>query len=248
MTEQKGRRVFRPGLWLTVATAAAFAVLTGLGVWQLQRLEWKRGLIAELEARHDAPPITRLPQAPLDLAALEHRHVLLKGRFLASPEFHLPGHSYQGVTGLQIALPFVLDDGRAVIVDRGWIPLNQQDPARREFSTPEGEVPLEGLLRRDGWRGSELFRAENDPVGNNWYYVDTEAMAARAGLENPLQGLYVIETGKRDAGLPIPAEARISLPNNHLQYALTWFALALALLVIYLLKSLRREPSEEEKA
>lgn len=238
-------RPFRPRLWPTVVALPVFLVLVGLGVWQLDRLGEKQALIATLEARWSEAPVP-FPGALGDPADWEYRRVLLTGRFLHEQEFLFPGKPYKGTVGSWIATPFVLDDGRTVIVRRGWVPDRYIARATRPEGLPEGEVTIEGILRQPGWPGWESMRPENQPVANQWFYVDTAAMAAAAGLANPVTEAYVVQLGDEATGLlPIGLELRVNLPNDHLQYAITWFALAIALAVIYLVFHLRLGARDE---
>lgn len=234
-------RPFRPRLWPTLMALPAFAVLLGLGIWQLDRLGEKRELIATLEARWSEPAVP-MPESLGDPADWEYRRVLLTGRFLHEKEFLFPGKPHKGTVGYWIATPFVLNDGRTVIVDRGWVPDRYVARDSRPEGLPEGEVTIEGILRRPGWPGGEWLKPENFPANNQWAYVDTEAMAAAAGLEGPVLEAYVIALGDEASGiLPIGRDLSVNLPNDHLQYAITWFSLALALLVIYFVFHLRSE-------
>jgi surfeit locus 1 family protein len=242
------KRAFRPGLAASLATLAAFTVLVGLGVWQLQRLEWKQGLIADMRLRAEATPITSLPPEPLDIEDLSFHRARLTGHFVAGAEFHLPGRSFQGMTGSELAAAFVTEEGRGIIVSRGWLPPDKQEADARPELRMEGLVTIEGILRPSGWRGSDLFRPANDPEKNVWLYYDGDAMAARAGLEDPVQGLYLSltdEPGERP--LPVPLPPAVTLVNNHLEYALTWFALAGGLIAIFLLFGFSRGRDREER-
>jgi surfeit locus 1 family protein len=234
-------RPFRPRLWPTLMALPAFLALIALGLWQLDRLGEKQALIATLEARW-SEVATPFPEALGDIADWEYRRVLLTGRFLHEQEFLFPGKPYKGTVGYWIATPFVLNDGRTVIVDRGWVPDRYVARASRPEGLPAGEVTVEGILRRPGWPGGDWMKPENDPAHNQWAYVDTEAMAVTAGLERTVTEAYVIALGDEATGImPIGRELGINLPNDHLQYAITWFSLAIALLVIYLLFHLRPE-------
>lgn len=237
---------FRPGLPASLFTLAAFALLIALGVWQLQRLEWKEGLIEDMRLRAEAPPLASLPPEPLDIEDLSFRRARLTGRFVEGAEFFLPGRSFQGMTGSELAAPFVTAEGRGIIVSRGWLPPEKLPPGARPETQVTGEVTIEGILRPSGWRGSELFQPANDPEKNVWLFYDTDAMAGRAGLEDPVRGLYLSiaeEGGARR--LPVPLPPAITLTNNHLEYALTWFALAVGLLAIFLLFGFSRGREQE---
>ena len=211
------------------------AAMLALGVWQLQRLAWKEGLIADLAARQAAAPLTDIPAAG-DRAALEFHRVQLSGQWLAGPEFFLISRSYQGASGLHVVTPLQLSDGRVLLVNRGWIPERQRDPATRPESLAQGAVSLSGTLRQDGWGGSALADARNDVAHNAWLFVDTQAMAAAAGLEDVVPGLYLVADPSGPASqLPVAQATVIDLPNDHLQYAITWFSLAGTFLVIFVL-------------
>ncbi len=241
MTERPrhGRRL-RPAFWPTLLTLPMLAVLIGLGTWQLQRLEWKQGLIAERQTRSTAPAI-ELPREIADPRALEFRRVQLTGRFLHDREMYLTSRTYKGQVGVHVVTPFVLADDRGLLVDRGWVPMARRDPASRPEGQVEGVVTLEALLRRGGWTGRRTFRPDNRPEENLWFWVDTEAMAAWAGLDNPVTALYAAAgPAENPGGLPIGGQTRVTLRNDHLQYAITWYALAVALVVIYGLYHRRR--------
>ncbi len=236
------RRRFRPGFWPTAVTLAALSVLIGLGTWQLQRLEWKSALIAEMQARGVAAPIA-LPADPSD-PSLEYTPVRLIGQFLHEKELHVPARTHNGKVGLHIVTPLRLDDGRTVFVNRGWVPPAKQDPATRAAGQVEGLVTLDGAIRRGGWGGMETFRPANQPDDNLWLWMDLPAMAAHAGLKGAETRVYVAAgPAANPGGYPIGAPTRLDVSNNHLQYAIIWYALAAALLVIYLLHQ-RRPPKD----
>ena len=240
MTERAGRRRFRPALRPTLFTLPVLAALIALGTWQLHRLDWKQGQIAEREARSAAPAIA-LPRDLADPRALEFRRVRLAGRFLHEAEMYLNGRTYKGQVGVHVVTPMVLSDGRGLLVDRGWVPMTRKDPASRADGQLQGPVALEALLRTGGWKGSAAFRPDNRPADNTWFWVDPEAMAAWAGLENPVTTLYAAAgPAENPGGLPKGGQTRITLRNDHLQYALTWYALAVVLAGIYLAYHLRR--------
>jgi surfeit locus 1 family protein len=234
-------RAFRPKLLPSLLTAVMVAVLVGLGTWQLQRLEWKTDLIADLQARTSAEPIS-LSQALADPEEARFRPVRVTGRWLHDRTLNLVARTYRGEPGLHAVTPLRLSDGRTLLVDRGWVPLSEADPDRRRDGMPEGIVTLVGLARLPGWHGSDFARPENAPAANEWLWIDPEAMAAAAGIEDVVQDLYLAARDDQHPGrYPIGGRTRVDLPNNHLQYAITWFVLAAAALVVFVL-SQRRKP------
>ncbi len=234
------RRVFRPRPLPSLLTALMVAVLAGLGVWQLDRLAWKQDLIAQLEARTQAPPIG-LSEALQEPEAAQFRRVRVTGRWLHARELYRVARTYRGQPGLHVVTPLRLSDGRSLLVDRGWVPLDLRDPARRSEGSPQGPVTLLGHLRFGGWDGRDFLRPENDPAANEWLYMDLEAMTATAGLEAPITAFYLAAAADQHAGrYPLGGRTEATLPNNHLQYAITWFTLALAAVVVFVLSQRRR--------
>jgi surfeit locus 1 family protein len=238
------RRRFRPRWGPTLAVLPAFLLLVGLGTWQVQRMAWKEALIVELSARLAQPP-AQLPATVAGPAAAEFMPVRLRGRFLHDRELYLGARLYKGEAGFNVVTPFVLEDGRTVLVDRGWVPSARKAPATRAAGQIAGTVTIDGLVRRGGWKGSELFRPANQPAENLWLWMDLPGMAAGAGVADAITDVYVTAgAGETPGGLPVGGQMQPQVSNNHLAYALTWYALAVALLVIYAVHQSR--PQEEE--
>lgn len=226
-----GRFRFRPTLVPTLITIPAVVVMLGLGTWQVERLEWKRELIASRSARFAAPPIA-LPEAAADPTQFEFHRVRVQGTYLHAREMYMPARTLNGNLGWHVITPLARDDGSHVLVDRGWVPLERKEPETRAPGQLEGRVTVEGVIRTPGRKG--WFVPDNRPDENAWFYVDLDAMAAHAGL-GPLPPYYVeAGAGEVPGGLPIGGQTRIRLRNEHLNYAITWYSLALALVVIYL--------------
>jgi len=235
---------FRPTLWPTLFTVPALILLLGLGTWQVERLHWKEGLIATRTERSSGPPIA-LPAAAAQPADYEFSKTRASGHFLNDKEMYLAARSLNGNAGFHVVTPLVVSDGSAVLVDRGWIPLERKEPATRAEGELAGEVSIEGLLR--GSQKQSWLVPDNDPQANVWFYVDVPAMARAVRLARVRP--YFIEAGPaaNPGGYPIGGQSHIELPNNHLQYALTWYSFAVSLAVIYVIyhRNLARE--EEEK-
>jgi surfeit locus 1 family protein len=228
---------------LTISALLGFCVLVGLGAWQIQRLHWKEGLIAARDAAVSAPPVP-LPRTAAEAAALDFHQVAVKGQFLYDSELFLNATERRsGHGGFLVLTPLRLADGTILMVGRGWVPPERLNRASRAAGNPAGVVEIDGLLRlppegKPGW-----FVPANDAARNQWFFVDLPAMARAAGFDHVLP--FYVEAGPapNPGGLPLGAQADTELVNNHLQYAITWFALAAILAVIYLLV-LRREMSD----
>lgn len=237
MSRTESRRRFRPGLWATVATAALVAVMLGLGTWQVQRLQWKTALIAEREARLNADPVP-LPADLDDPDAYNFRPVTVTGRFLHAQELYLAGRNKGRRPGYGIVTPLERPDGRVVLIDRGWVPLDLKDPATRAAGQVEGTVTITGIARLPqsaGW-----LMPDHEASENFWFTIDLEAMGAFIGRD-PAPVYVQAFAPANPGGYPVGERARVDLPNDHLQYAITWYSLAVILLVIYYLYHRRKK-------
>jgi surfeit locus 1 family protein len=229
---------FRPTLWPTLFTVPAVVVMIGLCIWQMQRLYWKEGLIADREARVAAEPVA-LPAPGADPMALEYRRVRLEGAFLHDKELFLGARSLNGNVGYHVLTPFALADGAFVLVDRGWVPVARKAPDRRVEGQVPGRQVVEGVARVPP--GKAWMQPDNEPAKNVWFYVDLPAMATASGVA--LRTDLYVDAGPAEnpGGYPVGGQTRIELPNDHLQYAITWGLLAAALAVIYVLYHLKLE-------
>lgn len=226
---------FRPTLWPTLITVPAVLVMIGLCLWQVQRLYWKQALIAEREAR--VAEEIALPQAGADLTQAEFHRVRLEGVFQHDKELYLGARSRNGNPGYQLLTPFVLADGQVILVNRGWVPVERKPPEYRAEGQVAGSVTLEGVLRLP--REQAFMQPDNEPHNNMWFFVDLPAMAAASGAAIRTD-LYVdAGPAENPGGFPLGGQTRIEMPNDHLQYALTWGLLAVALIVIYVLYHLK---------
>lgn len=224
---------FRPTLWPTLFTVPALIALVALGLWQVQRLHWKADLIEKLQTRSTSAAVA--PPGPSDdLTIFEFQRVAVSGRFRHDHELFVVGRSLRGNPGLHVLTPFERSDGApAVLVNRGWVPFDKQDPATRAEGQVAGPVTIEGIVRLQrppGW-----FTPDDDPKKNNWFTIDSKKMSQVTGV--PLAGGFYIVADKAGTPgeFPVGRQWRLDIRNNHLEYAITWFALAAALLVIYLL-------------
>jgi surfeit locus 1 family protein len=224
---------FRPRFWPTVFTIPAVLFMIALSVWQVQRLYWKEGLINERTERTTADPIA-LPSAGSDIETVDFHRVRLQGQFDNDHEFYMPARSQNGNVGYWIITPLIVDDGKSVVlINRGWVPDDRKDPGRRAEGQLEGMVTVDGIIRQP--QKQAWFQPPNEPLKNRWFYLSPAEMALASGL--PLRADLYLDAVKSDVpgGFPIGGQTRINLPNDHLSYALTWGALAVALIVIYVL-------------
>jgi surfeit locus 1 family protein len=223
-------------LKLTLMAAAGVAMLIALGVWQLQRLEWKQGLIERVETRVDAEPVplSEVMRRWSQDGDIEYMHVRLSGEFLHGKERHLYT-MHEGQPGWRVITTLETPAGAVVMVDRGFVPDDLKAPEERAEGQVEGEVTLTGLARAPGEKGG--FTPETDMERNMWYWRDLDGMAASVLSESQRERLvpFFVEAGAGaiPGGWPKGGVTRISFHNRHLEYALTWFGLAAALIGVY---------------
>ena len=236
---RKGRGIVLPGVF----ALGALIVLVSLGTWQLERKAWKEALIATLNNRIKAAPIALPPRAEWSKLALSDEFTRV--RFRAELEPGKDALVYAANSALRddvkapgyfVFAPARLPDGSRVAVNRGYVP-------DKAYPIPSGPQEIVGYLR---WpEASSLFVADHDQAGSVWYVRDQRLMAKvrnwgqASGQESgqasgEIAPFYIEqESPVPPGGLPHPAQLKPQLRNDHLQYAITWFGLALTLIGVF---------------
>jgi len=231
-----------------VFVLVAVAGLVALGTWQLERKTWKEALIAELEAKLSAPPVALPPRQhwpQLFAAADEFCRVRFAAEFLDSEALvYTSGSAIRpdiSGPGYWVLSPARLTDGGLVIVNRGFVPEGKQEPSTRREGQPHGVIEVVGALRWPEPRG--VFTPNDTPAKNLWFVRDPAAIAAAKGWDGVAPFYIDQEAPPAPGGLPKVGPLKPSLPNNHLQYAVTWYGLALVTLIsgVLFLRARRRE-------
>ena len=223
---------FKPQLWPTIMTIPILILLLYLGNWQVERLEWKLGLIKQIETRAFMDPI-RIPPEKSNLDDLEYLSVQITGRFNNQQEMTLYSVGPNGEAGYDLYTPFTNNDGKIIIVNRGWVPERIKDQVSRLETIKNVEHTVTGLLRKPSiklWYGPE-----NEPQNNNWFYGDLDGMARTYSLGAVYPMYLYAAVDDHDPVFPVAGRTEFNIVNNHLDYALTWYGLAIVLLVIYVI-------------
>jgi surfeit locus 1 family protein len=241
MTQSSRRSPIRKLVWPTIATLIAFAILCSLGTWQLRRMAWKEALIAQVDSRlKDAPVPAPGPEAwkTLDLGEADYTPVTVSGTFLNDAEAHFYSALMQprgpiGGIGWFVFTPLRTDDGWIVYVNRGFVPDAMKDASKRAAGQLPGHVTVTGLLRRPENPGR--VQASPNLVTNQWFAREPARFGAAKGFPADQVAPYSIDADAtpNPGGLPQGGETTVNFSNNHLQYVVTWFGLALALLGVY---------------
>ena len=237
MTAEAAPAAPRP-LWQLILLAcvaiALCALFVGLGIWQIERRDWKRDLIDRVERRiHAAPVSAPGPEQWAGISAADaYRHVQLTGRYRHDRETLVQAATALGA-GHWVLTPLQTADGSIVLVNRGFVPPQQRNRATRVADEDDGEITVTGLLRVTEPGGA--FLRDNDPAAERWTSRDVGAIANARGLADVAP--YFIDRDadpSRAAGNsrgPIPGLTIVTFHNNHLVYAVTWFGLALMVIV-----------------
>lgn len=214
---------------LAVIAALLFSGFAALGTWQVKRLFWKIDLIERVDQRVKAPAVAapgpvQWPQ--LSAVTDEYRHVQVSGTFLHEQETLVQAVTALG-SGFWVLTPLKLDDGTVLLVNRGFVPPEHRARANRQATEPKGATTVTGLLRMSEPQGAFLRR--NDPAAQRWYSRDAQAIAVAQGLHSVAP--YFVDAQAGPSGeWPVGGLTVVAFPNNHLVYAITWYALAMMVL------------------
>jgi len=241
----------RSWVGLLIPALLAFVVLVGLGTWQIERKAWKEGLIAALDAQLAAPPIALPPPATwtrLDRKSDEFRRVAFSAAFDNSKEalvFAPPSTFRRDVSGpgYWVFAPAGLADGKIVMVNRGFVPDGRQDPKSRPQGQITGPIGIVGSMRWPDTR--HWFTPDDEPAKNLWFSADPQAIAAAKGIGAVAPFYVEQESPVPPEGLPKPGKLVVTLPDNHLQYALTWYGLAIVLVIMFVAWAFGSESRDE---
>ena len=222
---------FRPVPGLTIACAILFAILCGLGAWQLERLQWKLALIARVNGHMAAAPMTldQIMTLPQDEA--QYRKVTLKGRFDHTHEAYVFATD-NGAPDYHVLTPFTLDNGRTLLVDRGEVPKDRLDPASRATGNVADHTQVTGVWRTPDAPGA--FTPAPDTAHRIWYARDLAGIAAADHLRLAAPVVIEADSTPNPGGWPRGGQTVVAFRNQHLSYAVTWFGLAVVLLGVWL--------------
>lgn len=222
---------FRPSLWMTVAAVPALLILLYLGTWQIARMQWKEALIADFTARATAQAIT--PPLAQEAAEMQYQRLRVTGQWMHEAEVQLIGRTFEGTAGYHVITPMQLTDGRILLMNRGWVSQDYRRPESRPSTLKSGLVTVEAITRLKRQKG--YFVPENNPEGDDWFTLNIPDIKAHHNLGDNVIMTYSgdVLRPEGDYVLPIGAAVDINIPNDHWQYALTWYGIAMGLIGVY---------------
>ncbi|XP_057309251.1 surfeit locus protein 1-like [Hydractinia symbiolongicarpus] len=222
----------------------------GLGTWQVRRLEWKKGLIKEMEAKtqKEAVPLPHDILTPTRMEEMQYRRVIVHGKFDHSKEIYVGPRSLNAdkeskgglvsgkpTSGYHVVTPFVLDSGERILVNRGWVPKGKKKPDTRTEGQVIDAMQLTGFVRKGEKRPPFAPKSRED--GFDWHYCDVENFSK---LLNTTPLLIDADSVSTSPGGPLGGQTRVSIRNEHMQYIITWYSLSAATFFLYY--QMRRKP------
>ncbi|MHC2087745.1 SURF1 family protein [Methylobacterium sp. CM6244] len=227
------RSLLAPG----IVSLICLAILLSLGIWQLQRKGEKEALIGRIVARSRVEPPAPLPaRGDWDVARDEFKRVRVTGTLLNDQETLVHGLAAGAVPGNALQGFYVLtplkrdDDGSLVIINRGFVPTELKSPSRRPSGQIAGSTTITGMLR--GPETRTMFVPPPEPAKGEWFHRDIDGIAAARGL-TVMPYLIEADATPNPGGWPKGGQLRVDLPNNHMQYAFTWFGIAACLVGVF---------------
>ena len=239
-----GSLEFSPATWPTVVTLCLLGVLLALGFWQLDRAEQKRALLARY-ASGKGQAVLRLEPGMTRFEGLAYQRAAAGGRYDSAHQFLLDNRTHEGLAGYHVLTPLVLDgSNQAVLVDRGWVPVGASRERLPAVAVDEAPRQVRGLLRLPPKR---VFMLGDEEPRGRWPYriqhVDIEALGRELGY--PLLPVLLLLDPDEDDGYVRDWRPLHFGPERNIGYAVQWFGLAAALLVIYLVVNTHRIDRQE---
>lgn len=218
----------------TIITGICVALLCGLGTWQVKRLHWKQDIIDHLNAEYDAASKAPMLDQRLDELANETQPMAYGGirvRLMREQSVLLGGRIEDGRAGFHLLIPAQLDNGRTLIINAGWVNDLWQDNREDRLATlPSEPITIYGIVHKPDWSS---FASKNSPANDMWFRADINEIARAKNLNDPYPFILYADHADQDLYDVKLHEDRWLPRNAHLQYAIFWYALAVAMLGVY---------------
>jgi len=193
-----------------------------LGTWQLYRLQWKMELISEITFGLNSTPITYSNSINKN-----YQRVVSEGSYNFKDQIYLYSLNEKGKPGFDVITSFETVGKEIILVNRGWIPKELKELP--EINPSQGSAKVSGLLRKI--YKANIFKPDNDIKDNIWFSVNLEDLEKFTGKKFPN---FIVYLEAEDVKVPLPRKITVDVPNNHLKYAITWYSIAISILLYYL--------------
>ena len=245
---QIGNKIFKPGLIPTIVTLLILPILLRLGFWQLDRAEEKRDLIALFKTQNEHGPLIINDYIKPD-GQLNYRVAQIEGRYKTTRQLFVDNKIYQGKTGVYVVTPFKLKNSEySILVNRGWVPMGQNRMVLPEIKTNSDVLNLAGkikVIEKNRFMLGDKFQSnEGWPALVQW--INIKDIEQKSGLKL-LPYMFLLDD-KDKTGYIRNWKPVVMQPEKSTSYAVQWFAMALALIIIYIVVNLKNSKSESEDA
>ncbi|MDA8771407.1 SURF1 family protein [Candidatus Pelagibacter bacterium] len=202
--------------------ALFITLFCALGTWQLYRLQWKMELISEITFGLNSTPITYS-----NLIKKNYQRVVSDGSYIFKDQIYLYSLNEKGKPGFDVITPFETIGKEIFLVNRGWIP--KELKGLPEINSTQGSTKVIGLLRKI--YKANIFKPDNDIKSNIWFSVNLDDLEKFTGKKF---SNFIVYLEDLDVKVPLPRKITVDVPNNHLKYAITWYSIAISILLYYL--------------
>ena len=205
-----------------IYSSLALLILVSLGTWQLERLRWKTDILSSMKESLSLPPLKITDQVIDNIGQYSFRRIQLTGNYLYKNNITIYSKVLNKKVGKHLIVPLETKYG-IILVNRGFIPSD----FNIENNIKSGEISINGIVKFQ--QKINYFTPNNNVIKNEWYYININEVSNFLSL--PLLNFYIVEENNIKEKYPVGSQYNINIPNDHLQYAITWFSLALALCI-----------------
>ena len=224
---------FRPLLWPSIFTLFSFIILILLGSWQVKRLFWKNEVTTNYTKQFEKEIIYYNKNLKFS-NDFEFRRIRINGKFFHNKETLIIGKTFEGNVGFHLVTPILTNDNKIVLINRGWISEKLKLQKARRFTLIKDEIFIDGIIRKPQKKG--YFVPNNDHDGGFWFTIKPSEIKDALGLEKyDFEKNFYVDSirSKNKKTLPIGISGDPNFRNQHLSYAITWYSLAITLIIIY---------------
>ena len=203
-----------------IYSSIAIIILVSLGTWQLERLRWKTDILTSMKTSLSMPPLEISSDIIKNINNYSYRQIQLTGSYLYTNHFTIYSKVLNKKVGKHLVIPFKTQYG-TILVNRGFIPKDYKIPGSSETEI----IKINGIVKFQ--QSINYFTPQNNIFKNEWYYINIDEVSEYISV--PLLNFYIVEENNINEEYPVGSQYNINIPNDHLQYAITWFSLAFAL-------------------
>lgn len=225
-----------------ISVTVIFVMLCSLGTWQVKRLYWKKNLLKTINYNQTQHPVELTPDIINNYYNYIYKKVYINGYFLHEKEFYLYAGGRSNELGYFILTP-LLSNNYSILINRGRVPLDKKEKIKRSETLIKDKVRVEGIIMPA--EQQTTFIPNNNYSKNEWFWIDIQQIGNITQLNLP--NFYIIQQSTDANSVIKPNLFFINLPNNHLQYAITWYSSAFVLLLIYYLFLKKRKLIKSDK-